>query len=63
MAWSELVDREELFGDLDNLRESGATNMFGATSYILSWFPELSKRQAKAALVEWMQTFGERHAA
>lgn len=47
---------------LDDLRESGATNMFGATPYLLIAFPELTQIQARAVLVYWMNTFSERHA-
>ena len=46
---------------LDNLRESGITNMFGARSYIKEAFPELTSKQAGKVLVYWMETFGERH--
>jgi hypothetical protein len=49
---------------LDALRETGATNMFGAVPYILQEFEgcrEITKQQAKAMLAEWMRTFSERH--
>lgn len=49
--------REEVFDFLDDLRESGATNMFGAAPYIMDFFPELSKREAREYLKEWMETF------
>ena len=45
---------------LDELRESGATNMFGAAPYIAEAF-EIDKRQARAMLSEWMRIFEERH--
>ena len=45
---------------LDDLRESGITNMFGAGSYLKSDFPELSKQDCRAILGYWMQTFSER---
>ena len=45
---------------LDNLRESGATNMWAATSYLLDRFP-LSDSQAKQVLFYWMRSFNERH--
>lgn len=46
---------------LDELRESGATNMFGARPYIMDEFPDLSNKQAAAVLGYWMKTFSARH--
>jgi hypothetical protein len=43
---------------LDNLRESGVINMFGASLYLVRDFPELSSKEAKTVLSEWMRTFG-----
>ena len=45
---------------LDELRESGKTNMFGATPYLVKEFPELDDRRARMILVHWMKTFSER---
>ena len=45
---------------LDNLRDSGETNMFGAAQYLASTFG-LSTKEARGILVYWMQTYGERH--
>jgi|SanBayMetagenome_1026888.scaffolds.fasta_scaffold242434_2 hypothetical protein len=45
---------------LDELRESGATNMFGAVPYIVEEFG-FSRQEAQKFLVNWMQTFEERH--
>lgn len=42
---------------LDELRESGVTNMFGATPYIMDEF-EVSKGDARKILAEWMESFG-----
>jgi hypothetical protein len=42
---------------LDALRESGITNMFGAGSYLQEEFG-LTRAEARAILVYWMQTFG-----
>jgi hypothetical protein len=47
---------------LDGLRESGATNMFGARPYILEEFEDLDEDQASELLSYWMKTFSERHA-
>lgn len=51
---------EEYFEYLDMLRESGVTNMFGATPYLVEEFG-LSKAEARKILLEWMRTFSERH--
>ena len=45
---------------LDALRESGAVNMFGATSYLENRF-DLKQNIARKILAYWMQTFSERH--
>ena len=45
---------------LDDLRESGATNMFGAAPYIVEEFG-VTRQEAKDLLLNWMQTFEERH--
>ena len=45
---------------LDDLRESGITNMYGAGSYIQDTFG-LDMKTAHAMLAEWMRTFAERH--
>jgi hypothetical protein len=44
---------------LDTLRESGATNMFGASVYLMHEFPDLTKVEARGILSEWMETFGK----
>lgn len=45
---------------LDNLRESGRTNMFGAGGYLMASF-DIDKKQAQKILSYWMQTFTERN--
>lgn len=42
---------------LNELRESGATNMFGAGAYLTMTFPELTKKQATEILSKWMQEY------
>ena len=46
----------ECFDYLDDLRESGVTNMFGATPYVKRAC-KLTAPQAKEALMFWMRTF------
>ena len=52
---------EEHLEYLDELRESGDTNMFGARPYLMDEFPELEEKQASKILSYWMKTFSERH--
>ena len=42
---------------LDDLRESGETNMFGARPYLRAEYPELTKQEARDILSYWMETF------
>jgi len=46
---------------LDNLREDGIVNMFGARPYLQVAYPELTKKQSGDILSYWMKTFSERH--
>jgi len=43
---------------LNRLRESGATNMFGAAPYLEMEF-DLDRREAKQVLMAWMQWVSE----
>lgn len=47
---------------LDNLRDSGETNMFGARPYLQREFG-LEKKEAGEVLSYWMQTYSARHTA
>jgi hypothetical protein len=42
---------------LDDLRESGATNMFGAGSYVVDEFG-VDKIEARGIVRYWMDSFG-----
>jgi hypothetical protein len=46
---------------LDALRESGLTNMFGASPWLMNAFRKLSKDEAGDVLTYWMRSFSERH--
>ncbi len=46
---------------LDELRESGKINMFGARPYLMCGFPNITKEEAYKILVYWGKTFGDRH--
>ncbi len=61
-----MIDRPTVVEDshltyLDDLRESGITNMFGAGAYLLDEFSELNVRESRTVLTYWMESFGERH--
>lgn len=47
---------------LDELRESGDTNMWAAGAWLQAEF-DIDKQQAGAVLRYWMDTFSERHNA
>lgn len=49
------------FQYLDDLRESGETNMFGAGAWLRAHFG-LDRREAGTVLSKWMETISERHA-
>jgi len=51
---------DEVLEYLDELRESGRTNMFGAASYLQKEMG-LEEKDAKAALMYWMKSFDERN--
>lgn len=50
---------EKYFDYLDRLRDSGATNMYGAVPYLQRKFPELSFDRAQAVYVlrEWIKSY------
>lgn len=45
---------------LDELRDSGETNMFGAGAYLREVF-DLDRKDASVILSYWMETFSKRH--
>ena len=46
---------KQIFEYLDNLRESGITNMFGAGIFLQEEFG-LGKHEAREILVKWMKS-------
>lgn len=52
--------KEDIFAFLDNVRESGSINMFGAAPVLQEVFG-LDRREARDMLLEWMDTFAERN--
>ena len=55
-----MATEQEMFEYLDDLRASGETNMYGAAPYLQDEFG-LDRREARAVLQRWMQTFEDRH--
>ena len=59
-TWTQ--DEESGFFEyLDDLRESGITNMYGAAPYLMGAFWIEDGKMAQAVLSKWMRTFGKRH--
>jgi len=54
------VTKEEVFEFLDDMRDWGGINMYGAGPHIQEMF-DVSRREARNLLSEWMKTFSERH--
>ena len=50
--------KEQYFQFLDELRESGVTNMFGAGPYLQEAFG-LDRREARDIVIEWMESFSK----
>ncbi len=49
--------KEEHLEYLNDLRESGVTNMWGASEYLQRDYSELSSKEANDILLYWMDTF------
>jgi hypothetical protein len=54
-----MTNKNNVFNYLDALRDSGITNMFGATPYIERVF-DIPRKEAMDLLVEWMESFKEK---
>ena len=52
--------QEEVYQFLDELRESGVTNMFGASPYIIKEFA-VTRYEANRLLNKWMVDWNKRH--
>ena len=44
---------------LDQLREYGITNMYGARPYLMQEYPELDNEESKEIMNYWMKNFDE----
>lgn len=49
---------KQMFDYLNDLRESGATNMFGASPYLVDEFG-IDEHEAIKVLSKWMENFNE----
>jgi hypothetical protein len=49
---------KEMFDYLNDLRDSGATNMFGASPYLVDEF-DVDKHEAIRVLSKWMENYNE----
>jgi len=54
------MNKEIVFTFLDDLRESGITNMFGSGPYVQEAFG-IDRYEARDLVLEWMKTFNERN--
>ena len=50
-------ETQEHFDFLEELRESGITNMFGAAPFLEDEFPDLNRQEAQTILGKWMDSF------
>lgn len=50
------MSKETIYKYLEALRDSGAINMWGAGAYLERDFG-LTRREAKAALLDWFESF------
>ena len=50
------VELEEAFEFLEELRESGVTNMYGAAPYVAAEF-HISNSEAREILGKWMESY------
>lgn len=48
-----MYNKEEIFEYLDELRESGETNMFGASNYLMNRFG-MDRAEARKYVKDWM---------
>ena len=53
-------DKRMYYAYLDELRDSGLINMFGAAKFLAREFPELNDGQAVSVLHCWMESHAQR---
>jgi len=52
----DILDKQDVFDYLDELRESGVTNMFGSPSYLVREFG-VTKKEARDLFIAWTEQF------
>ena len=50
---------EEYYKVLEGIRRTGVCNMYGASTYLKEFCPELSDKLAQAILINWMNNYNE----
>lgn len=50
---------EDYYQMLENIRQSGITNMFGSSPVLREFCPELSLKEAQEILGNWMSNYDE----
>ena len=55
---AEILSKKEIFNFLNDLREGGEVNMYGAVTYLVEDY-NLEKQKAIDLLAEWMKSFGK----
>lgn len=50
---------EEYYKVLEGIRRTGVVNMFGASPYLKEFCPELSEKEARDILINWMENYTE----
>ncbi len=51
--------KDEHLTFLDELRESGETNMYGSRPYLMEHDQSLKSKEAGMIVIYWMKTFGK----
>jgi hypothetical protein len=50
---------EEYYKVLEGIRRTGVVNMFGAAPYLKEFCPELSEKESKEILCNWIHNYNE----
>lgn len=53
---------KEYYQTLEAIRQAGICNMWGASSYLKEFYPELSKEQSQEILCNWIHNYNELNA-
>jgi len=53
-----MVEKQEVFAFLNDVRESGQINVFEGGKYVQEMFG-VNRNEARDLVIEWMQTYGK----